>query len=183
MSFTVLDVTCPLILGMPFLRQANPVIDWTLRKVVFNSSAVPTSTPCTNLFAGLADSVPLLSSSVPPLDEVQHDQTSSCFSKKKRVNFDPTTVALHDCSLVGGFVVCFDAALSGLKAGKTLKRISCPHCNHPVFDSTRTSSFPDERTCRACLRTFPCPAGVYANPLADFIRGTRAGALLQPGRG
>lgn len=136
MYFTVLDVTCPLILGMPFLRQANPVIDWTMRKVVFDSS-VPTPPSCMNSFAGLADDVPLLNSSVPPLDEVHIARTSSCFSKKKRVNFDPTTVALHDCSLVGGFVACFDAAVSGLKKGKTLNVISCPHCCHPVLDSTR----------------------------------------------
>ena len=28
LSFTVLDVDCPLVLGMPFLRDCNPQIDW-----------------------------------------------------------------------------------------------------------------------------------------------------------
>ncbi len=35
LHFTVLDVECPNILGMPFLKCVNPMIDWQQQKVVF----------------------------------------------------------------------------------------------------------------------------------------------------
>ena len=35
LAFTVLDVDCPLILGMPFLSAVNPRIDWIARSVIF----------------------------------------------------------------------------------------------------------------------------------------------------
>ena len=45
-----------------------------------------------------------------------------------------------------------------------------------MLDSGRRVCFDDERTCRACLRTFPAPSGVVCNPLASFVRDSRAGA-------
>ncbi len=35
LRFTVLDVECPSILGMPFLERLNPSIDWSSKKVSF----------------------------------------------------------------------------------------------------------------------------------------------------
>ncbi len=55
LQFTVLDVQCPNILGLPFLEELNPVIDWKKKRVVFpkvvcdRQKGVVTS----NMFAGL----------------------------------------------------------------------------------------------------------------------------------
>ena len=38
LKFTVLGVQCPLILGMPFLRRLNPLIDWQTRTLCFARS-------------------------------------------------------------------------------------------------------------------------------------------------
>ncbi len=38
LQFTILDVECPSILGMPFLRCVNPAIDWQTCKVTFPKS-------------------------------------------------------------------------------------------------------------------------------------------------
>ncbi len=35
LRFTVLDVECPSILGMPFLERMNPAIDWPKKLVTF----------------------------------------------------------------------------------------------------------------------------------------------------
>lgn len=47
--------------------------------------------------------------------------TSQSFVSRKNVKFDATTVALHECTAVGGFEACFDAALRSLKKGHVLK--------------------------------------------------------------
>ena len=58
LSFTVLDVDCPLVLGMPFLRDCNPQINWKTRVVSFLGGAAADSSP-SNLFSGLDPEVPL----------------------------------------------------------------------------------------------------------------------------
>ena len=65
-----------------------------------------------------------------------------------------------------------------VKRGQVLVSLSCPHCNFPVLDKGRRPCFDAERTCSSCLRTFPAPPGVMCNPLADFVRDSRAGAEL-----
>lgn len=62
LSFTVLDVDCPLILGMPFLRTANPTIDWNRRKVTFVNPTAPLTSQGTNEFSALGSDTPLGSS-------------------------------------------------------------------------------------------------------------------------
>ena len=57
LSFTVLDVDCPLVLGMPFLRDCNPQINWKTRVVSFLGAAADYSR--SNLFSGLDPEVPL----------------------------------------------------------------------------------------------------------------------------
>ena len=47
-----------------------------------------------------------------------------------------------------------------------------------MLDTGRRVCFDDERTCKSCLRTFPAPSGVVCNPLADFVRDSRAGSEL-----
>ncbi len=56
--FTVLDVSCPLVLGMPFLRDCNPIIDWKARTVSFPAPAAAAVEPA-NVFSGLDPEVPL----------------------------------------------------------------------------------------------------------------------------
>lgn len=100
LAFTVLDVDCPLILGMPFLRTANPVIDWNRRKVTFANSTAPRMSPGTNEFSSLVADTPLTSSNC-SLDATCGSSTvdrSPRPVKTKRVVFDATTVALHECS-------------------------------------------------------------------------------------
>ena len=88
----------------------------------------------------------------------------------------PTASALASCEKLGGFIPVFDTALRHLKRGKTLASVSCPHCTFPVLDTGRRVCFDGERMCRGCVRTFECPPGVICNPLADFVRNSRAGA-------
>ncbi len=53
-----------------------------------------------------------------------------------------------------------------------------------MLDVGRRVCFDGERTCKSCLRTFPAPSDVVCNPLADFVRDSRAGAALSdPARG
>lgn len=42
-KFTVLDCACPTILGMEFLVETNPVVDWVTGSVQFNKRAQVTS--------------------------------------------------------------------------------------------------------------------------------------------
>lgn len=206
----MLDVDCPHILGMPFLRDVNPIIDWSTRCVKFVApSSVCVATA--NSFAGLpvssgecadvadcsadvaappADVAPSGPSPLPPTPvSAQLHGTRVCDpparpGRRRKVSFDPTVVALSDCALVGGFVPCFDAAATCLSRGLRLAVISCSHCHHPVFDRTpASSSLPAERTCMSCLRTFACAPDVVGNPLASFMASTRAGARFLPGGG
>ena len=50
LKFTVLSCECPLILGMPFLRRLNPLINWQTRTLSF-SSAMHSRNTNTNSFA------------------------------------------------------------------------------------------------------------------------------------
>ena len=111
---------------------------------------------------------------------MQHATTdcSPGFGCKALVSFDPTTIALHKCALVGGFVHCFEAATCSLEKILTIQPISCTHCQHPLLDSVQKLAFPSERTCCSCLRTFPCPMGIVSNPLAVFLENTRVGARI-----
>ena len=49
LRFTVLPVDCPSILGMPFLRQLNPHIDWKSKSVIFAGRSDVTTTT-SNMF-------------------------------------------------------------------------------------------------------------------------------------
>ncbi len=40
LRFTVLNVECPSILGMPFLERMNPSIDWSKKLVTFPDNFV-----------------------------------------------------------------------------------------------------------------------------------------------
>ena len=72
----------------------------------------------------------------------------------------------------------FEAALRSLKRGRALVALSCPHCAFPVLDTGKRVCFDGERTCKGCLRTFPAPPNVVCNPLADFVRDSRAGTSM-----
>ena len=56
LKFTVLNCECPLILGMPFLRRLNPLINWQTRTLSFSSAMHSQNT--LNSF-GLLGDVPL----------------------------------------------------------------------------------------------------------------------------
>ena len=58
LHFTVLDVDCPLVLGMPFLRDCNPIVDWKARSVSFGGFIAPVL-PVGNSFATLETDVNL----------------------------------------------------------------------------------------------------------------------------
>ena len=111
---------------------------------------------------------------------MQHATTDRCpgSGHKSLESFDPTTVALHECAHVGGFVHCFEAATRSLEKGLTIQPISCTHCQHPLLDGVQKLAFPSERTCCSCLRTFPCPTGIVGNPLAVFMENTCVGARI-----
>ena len=195
--FTVLDVDCPLVLGMPFLQDCNPVVDWKARSVTFAVEPSPVPAPA-NVFAALDPEVPLapvdtsgvVASTVLPSrsdDTVQRVDTccgpATCVpaplvSFSGRSGVTPTTFALSACEKVGGFLPVFEAALRSVKRGKVLAALSCPHCSFPVLDTGRRVCFDGERTCKSCLRTFPAPSGVVGNPLADFVRDSRGGAAF-----
>ena len=59
LKFTVLDCECPQILGMPFLRRLNPLINWQTRLLSFPSASAhkhnPQNTQTENTFSLLGD--------------------------------------------------------------------------------------------------------------------------------
>ena len=57
LTFTVLDVDCPLVLGMPFLRDCNPHVDWKLKVVSFPGVAPARASSCSNMFSALDSDV------------------------------------------------------------------------------------------------------------------------------
>ena len=128
LTFTVLDVSCPLVLGMPFLRDCNPVVDWKARSVSFAVAKVAAPEPA-NVFVSLDPEVPLApvdSSGVAPTPlpavactadvacapaSVAVPPAGTAVQFSGRATVAPTTAALAACEKVGGFLPVFDTAL------------------------------------------------------------------------
>ena len=53
LKFTVLSCECPLILGMPFLRRLNPLINWQTRTLSFATAKQSRNTKTENTFSEL----------------------------------------------------------------------------------------------------------------------------------
>ncbi len=190
LRFTVLPVECPTILGMPFLREMNPTIDWVQKVVMFGEGACVSGTRLTtnNMFADL------------PVDSVESGDSAGVQRQSQHANkglsttfhgdgnsgivgVDGSKVALsvdslikllpgdviEDCVMVGGVETCVSSLQHASVDKKRVSRLVCPFCRLPHLDDV-TAKPCSSHVCKrgTCGKRFSFDKTCcISNPLAD----------------
>ncbi len=144
LRFTVLPVECPSILGMPFLRQLNPLINWKNKSVVFGGTG-GTVTATNNMFEGLqVDDVDISKQVQVPVSGGQHNASKQGPARGKDtlvdVTGDQVTLSVEqlirmlpadvveECVMCGGVEACVASFQHAVECKKQISRLSCPVC-------------------------------------------------------
>jgi predicted RNA-binding Zn-ribbon protein involved in translation (DUF1610 family) len=69
-------------------------------------------------------------------------------------------------------------AVSAVQQGRSLSAMYCPECSAPIFDTALSKKHAGTHLCMKCKLLFKVDGNAVANPLANFVKATRAFAKL-----